>query len=199
MVVVRLPASSEKEAISELVLQSDCGMLSALFGPSVRTLLQHLQGRPDNPYSSTNTLVIVDEAGQAAGALVGSPAAATRKANIRTAGHLLAWYGPALIVHLPGLLRAGKALHGLGPNDFYLSHIAVRPELRGQGLGAVLLRAAEEHAKALGAQRVVLDVEEHNEGARAFYARLDYEDLSVVRIDLRRGGRFTFRRLGKAL
>jgi ribosomal protein S18 acetylase RimI-like enzyme len=103
------------------------------------------------------------------------------------------------MARFPGLLRAGKALDDLRTNDFYLSHIAVVPELRGRGTGSLLLRASEERAKALGAGRVVLDVEEHNERARAFYARLDYQKVSLVRIDLRRMGAFTFLRLGKAL
>jgi ribosomal protein S18 acetylase RimI-like enzyme len=194
----RPPIPAESADVAELILQSDCGMLPALFGPSVKSLLQHLQRRPDNPYSSTNTLVIAF-ADRVAGAMVGSPVAATMKANLRTAGHLFTWYGPAVIARFPGLLRAGKALDDLRTNDFYLSHIAVLPELRGRGAGSLLLRASEERAKALGAGRVVLDVEEHNDRARAFYARLDYREVSLVRIDLRRMGAFAFLRLGKTL
>jgi ribosomal protein S18 acetylase RimI-like enzyme len=203
--------------ISELILQSDYGMLPALFGPSVKSLLQHLQCRSDNPYSSVNTLVITEEAdgsssagsgskaggskagGSVAGAMVGSPVSATRRANLRTAGHLFTWYGPAFIARFPGLLRAGKALDDIQQDDFYLSHIAVLPEMRGQGTGSLLLRAAEERAKSFGSRRIVLDVEEHNERARVFYARLDYREMSLVRIDLRRMGVFTFLRLGKGL
>jgi ribosomal protein S18 acetylase RimI-like enzyme len=211
--VIRPPVPSESEVISELILQSDCGMLPALFGPSVKSLLQHLQRRSDNPYSSVNALVITEEAGgsssagsgskagsgSVAGAMVGSPVSATRRANLRTAGHLFTWYGLALISRFPGLLRAGKALDDLRQDDFYLSHIAVLPGLRGRGTGSLLLRAAEDRAKYFGSRRIVLDVEEHNERARAFYARLDYRELSLVRIDLRRMGVFTLLRLGKGL
>jgi ribosomal protein S18 acetylase RimI-like enzyme len=131
--------------------------------------------------------------------MVGSVVAASRKANLRAAGALFRWYGPALIARLPGLLRAGKALEDLRPQDFYLSHIAVLPERRGHGEGAVLLHASEERATKLGARRVVLDVDENNVRARAFYERMSYRQLSVVRIDLRRSGVFSFFRLGKTL
>jgi len=201
MYVVRSPVSSESEVISELILQSDCGMLPALFGPSVKSLLQHLQHRSDNPYSFNHTLVIADEAGSRSvvGAMIGSPVASTRGANLRTAGHLFTWYGPCLIARFPGLVRAGKALDDLQPEDFYLSHVAVLPEHRGRGAGSLLLRAAEERSRILGARRIVLDVEEHNERARALYARLGYRQVSLVRIDLRRMGVFTFIRLGRGL
>jgi ribosomal protein S18 acetylase RimI-like enzyme len=185
--------------IAELVLQSDCRMLCALFGPSVKRLLQHLQARPGNPYSFDNTLVIADDDGAVIGAMVGSVVAAMRKSNLRAAGSLFRWYGPSLIARLPGLLRAGKALGDQQPRDFYLSHIAVLPEHRGHGEGGVLLRASEERAKGLGAGRVVLDVDVNNVRARAFYQRLGYGQLSVVRIDLRRSGVFTLFRLGKTL
>ena len=196
---VRAPAASEGSVIAELVLQSDCRMLTALFGPSVKRLLQHLQSRPGNPYSSDNTLVIADDTGSVIGAMVGSVVAATRKSNLRAAGSLFAWYGPALVARLPGLLRAGATLEGLEPQDFYLSHIAVLPAHRGHGEGGALLRASEDRARRLDACRVVLDVEISNERARAFYERAGYRQLSAVRIDLRRGGVFSFFRLGKTL
>ena len=131
--------------------------------------------------------------------MVGSLIAAARRANLRTAGQLARWYGPAVIARLPLLARAGKALDSLMSDDFYLSHIAVLPAQRGRGAGAQLLRAAEEHAHGLGAGRLVLDVEEHNAGARAFYARMGYGQASVLRIDLGRHGLFSLLRLARDL
>jgi ribosomal protein S18 acetylase RimI-like enzyme len=202
MFTVRSPAPTESGIVSELVLQSDCGMLSALFGRNVQTLLRHLQAEQANPYSSGNTLVIAKEAPSPAavvGALVGSLARAGRRTNLHTAALLFRWSGLGVLARLPGLARAGKALEGLKPDDFYLSHIAVLPEYRGHGVGRELLLAGEEHARKRGAHRVVLDVEEHNEGARAFYARLDYRTASVIRVNLGRRGVFSFLRVVKGL
>lgn len=201
MLKVRPPVSEESDIVSELILQSDCGMLPALFGDSVKALLRHLQIAPSNPYSSENALVITDETLSPAvvGALVGSLAEATRNSNLHTAALLFSWYGPGIVARFPRLARAGKALDSLKPDDFYLSHIAVLPGHRGRGAGRELLLAGEEHARQLGARRLVLDVEEHNEGARSFYARLEYRPSSVIRIDLGRRGAFSFRRLIKGL
>jgi ribosomal protein S18 acetylase RimI-like enzyme len=201
MYVLRPPVSSDRDVISELILQSDCGTLPALFGPSVTSLLVHLQNRSDNPYSFTNTLVIADAARSPSvvGAMIGSLVVAIRRANLRTAGHLFTWYGPGFMTRIPRLLRAGKALDDLLPDDFYLSHIAVLPEQRGRGAGSQLMHAAEERAKRLGARRIALDVEEHNERAGALYTRLGYRQVSIVRIDLGRRGLFTFLRMHKGL
>jgi ribosomal-protein-alanine N-acetyltransferase len=104
-----------------------------------------------------------------------------------------------VVARLPRLARAGAALAGLETDDFYLSHIAILSRYRGQGAGRELLAATESRARQQGASRIVLDVEEHNDGARAFYSRLGYRDVSVIRIHLGRGGVFSFLRLTKGL
>jgi ribosomal protein S18 acetylase RimI-like enzyme len=201
MFTVRAPSSTEKDAVSRLILLSDCGMLPALFGANVQALLGRLQTEPANPYSAENTLVIVVERRPEAviGASLGSLVGEIRRTNLHTAGLLLGWYGPAVIARLPRLARAGKALEGQEKYDFYLSHIAILAEHRGQGAGRELLSATERHARRQGARRLFLDVEEHNEEARAFYSRLEYRTASVVRIDLGRRGAFSFLRLTKGL
>jgi len=204
MYAVYSPNPADAGVISELILQSDCGMLTALFGARVQDLLRWLLDRRDNPYSSSHALVVTEvlagEArGPAIGAMVGALVSTTRAADLRTAAHLARWYGPAVIARLPRLARAGAALEGLRRNDFYLSNIAVLPAQRGRGAGAFLLRAAEHRARGAGAPRLVLDVEAHNDGARAFYFRMGYARESEVGIDLGRHGVFSFLRLARML
>ena len=201
MMLIRPPEPSERGVVSELILQSDCGLLTALFGAEVCLLLTHLQSKPSNPYSSSNILVIADQtmSPSIVGALVGSRMDEARRSNLRAAALLFRWYGSAVITRFSRLARAGRVLEGLGPADFYLSHIAVLPERRGRGAGRDLLRAGEQRARKQGATRLVLDVEAGNGGARSFYDRLDYRLLSVVRIDLGRRGTFSFLRLCKGL
>ncbi len=55
--------------------------------------------------------------------------------------------------------------------DFYVQFIAVDKELRGAGVGAVLMDSSEERARASGSTRLSLDVSGKNEGARGFYER----------------------------
>jgi ribosomal protein S18 acetylase RimI-like enzyme len=174
-------------------------LLPALFGPRVKALVARLQSARRNPWSSENTLVIVTEDSSVVGALVGSRADHARRSNLPTAARLLRWYGPAVLARLSRLSRAGRTMEELAPDDFYLSHIAVLPAGQGRGAGRELLGAGEEHAHRLGAGRVVLDVEEHNDRARAFYDHLGYSMVSEVLIDLGNHGSFRFLRLAKDL
>ncbi|MFF9772140.1 GNAT family N-acetyltransferase [Streptomyces sp. NPDC013978] len=55
-----------------------------------------------------------------------------------------------------------------------LKRVYLRPEARGRGGAALLVSAAEDAARALGAERVVLDTRGDLVEARALYARLGY-------------------------
>jgi ribosomal protein S18 acetylase RimI-like enzyme len=196
--VIRAALPQDSRLVSELILQSDCGMLPAMFGPAVGSLLSWLQERPANPYSASNILVLA-EAQNVVRAMVGSLRVDLRRADIPTAILLLAWYGPGAIARYPRLARAGSGLRGLKDDDFYLSHIAILASRRGRGEGRELLVAAEQRARSLGARRVVLDVAMENDGARAFYAATGFRNESPVRIDLGRHGAFAFLRLARDL
>jgi len=55
--------------------------------------------------------------------------------------------------------------------------LAVRPELRGEGIGRKLLEAAEAHAKDTGCCRLTLEVLESNERARGLYRSFGFDDF----------------------
>ena len=55
--------------------------------------------------------------------------------------------------------------------------LAVLPQLRGQGLGAWMVRRAAQFARANGAVQLGLSVPEENTGARAFYQRLGFSEI----------------------
>lgn len=57
--------------------------------------------------------------------------------------------------------------------------ISVAPEWRGRGVGTALMLAAEDWARAHGAERMVLDLDVANTGARRLYKRLGYEVHSL--------------------
>ena len=73
----------------------------------------------------------------------------------------------ALILFVP-LMRI---IDSIADGDFYLPAIAVDKELRGDGVGSVLMDSIEERARASGSTRLSLDVFAKNEGARRFYER----------------------------
>ena len=64
-----------------------------------------------------------------------------------------------------------RILETVPEEDFYLQSIAVEPELRGVGLGSLLMNDVEGRARASGSARLSLDVGARNRGARKLYAR----------------------------
>lgn len=64
-----------------------------------------------------------------------------------------------------------RIIDTIGDGDFYLQAIAVDQELRGEGVGSVLMDFIEERAVASGSGRLALDVSAKNQGARGLYER----------------------------
>lgn len=63
--------------------------------------------------------------------------------------------------------------HGAG--EWYITAISVKPEARGQGVGAALIGDAVKRARAAGMTSVTLDVDEKNAVARRLYERQGFE------------------------
>ena len=107
----------------------------------------------------------------------------------RTSGQASWMYGPvwwiaAPLWQIPRMIEAfddfRKAVPPVSNEEYYIEHLAVLPELRGQGIGKQLMEFAENQARASGLKRVVLDVEIENEGARQFYQRLGFQEAKKV-------------------
>lgn len=64
-----------------------------------------------------------------------------------------------------------RILETVAEGDFYLQGIAVVPNLRGAGIGSLLMKDIEDRASASGSARLCLDVAAKNKGARKLYAR----------------------------
>lgn len=62
-----------------------------------------------------------------------------------------------------------RIIDSIAAGDFYLQAIAVDTELRGDGVGSVLMDSYEERARASGSTRLSLDVSAKNKGTRRFY------------------------------
>lgn len=70
------------------------------------------------------------------------------------------------------------ALFKDGPERFQLARMAVDPGERGKGLGEVLIKAALERAKALGAKSVILFTNTVLGPAVALYRKYGFETVS---------------------
>jgi ribosomal protein S18 acetylase RimI-like enzyme len=64
------------------------------------------------------------------------------------------------------------------PQFGYVFGVYTLPEARGRGVGRELMHAVARLLKEGGREYVVLSVDTPNEGARAFYDRLGFEDAS---------------------
>ena len=64
-----------------------------------------------------------------------------------------------------------RIIDSITDGDFYLQAIAVNSELRGDGVGSVLMDSFEERARASGSTRLSLDVSAKNKKAHRFYER----------------------------
>ncbi|MGW1804212.1 GNAT family N-acetyltransferase [Streptomyces sp. NPDC002078] len=72
----------------------------------------------------------------------------------------------------------------LEPDTAELTRVFVYERLRGRGGAPLLVAAAEEAARALGARRLILDTRSDLVEARALYARLGYTETGPHNDDL---------------
>ena len=68
-----------------------------------------------------------------------------------------------------GGLVVGTVMAGYDGHRGWIYSLAVRPDLRRGGIGAGLMRAAEERLAGLGCDKVNLQIVGGNAGAKAFY------------------------------
>ena len=60
----------------------------------------------------------------------------------------------------------------VGPGDLYIAEIAIDSSLRGQGLGKQVLLEVIDYAKSQNLNRVILDADFRNEGAKRLYEKI---------------------------
>ena len=64
-----------------------------------------------------------------------------------------------------------RIIDSIADGNFYVHAIAVDRELRGDGVGSILMDSIEKEARVNGSTRLSLDVSAKNEGALRFYER----------------------------
>ncbi|HEX8691913.1 MAG TPA: GNAT family N-acetyltransferase [Longimicrobium sp.] len=79
--------------------------------------------------------------------------------------------GEVFFVLADGEVRGTCALRRTGPDSFELGKMAVRPDSRGRGYGALLLRAAIDAARGRGARRLTLFSNQSLAPALALYRK----------------------------
>ncbi|MFI8093176.1 GNAT family N-acetyltransferase [Streptomyces sp. NPDC086080] len=91
-------------------------------------------------------------------------------------GGLTAPCGGLLVARYAGEPAGSAGFRLLDEATAELTRVFLYREMRGRGGAGLLVRAAEEAARAAGAARMVLDTREDLVEARALYARLGYAE-----------------------
>lgn len=93
----------------------------------------------------------------------------------------------------PGLFFVGEAegllaatcMAGYEGHRGWINYLAVRPDLRGRGLGRSMMSHAEAALRTIGCPKINLQVRRGNEAALAFYGRLGFGDDDLVSLGKR--------------
>lgn len=79
-----------------------------------------------------------------------------------------------------GTLLGGFGIMRFGDEVAHLNLLAVRPSIRRQGMGMLMLKWLEQSAVTCGLARVDLEVRLNNHGARTFYRRAGYRPGQMI-------------------
>ncbi len=164
------PTFDEGLAFGRYVDQAAEGFFGFMLGRRVAEILAAAYIQPDHDLSYQN-VTFAERDNVIVGMLSGYTAEQHRRFSRqplnRAAGRRHLRMRIVQILFAP-LMRITDSI---ADGDFYVLFIAVDKELRGEGVGAVLMDSSEERARASGSTRLSLDVTAKNEGARGFYER----------------------------
>ncbi|MFF4396579.1 GNAT family N-acetyltransferase [Streptomyces sp. NPDC001480] len=104
------------------------------------------------------------------------PAELERGIAARTGAELAPPTGRLLVARYDGEPAGSAGVRLLDPATAELTRVFLYERMRGRGGAALLVAAAEEAARSLGADRMILDTRTDLVEARALYARLGYTE-----------------------
>lgn len=169
-------------ALAELVNHAGDGLPLHLWGKmadlgeSAWDVGRRRAARPEGGFSYRNATVI-EQQGECAGCLIGYP--------LPDRPEPIGDDMPAMFVPL-------QELENLAPGTWYVNVLAVRPPLRGAGLGTQLLAHADAAGRALGKRGMSVIVSDANPAARRLYERCGYREAAtraMVKEDWQNDGR----------
>ena len=195
---VRRAEPRDAAEIAVLILHSAEHFLPAVFGPRIREGLAVLARERGTLFSHVHTW-IAESDGRSGGALLGYSGIQKAAEDPATGLGLLRVLGPGMLLRLGRLLRLQRMIGTLAASEYYVSNVAVFPELRGKGCGRALIETAEEEARAAGLSSVVLDVETDNAAAISLYRVLGFVTRSETPRLRLEAGEFAFFRMEKPL
>ncbi len=146
------------------------GFFRFMLGGRAEQIVAEAYTQPYNDHSFEN-VVFAERDQRIVGMALGFTAEQHRRFSDRPLKEAAGF--PALRMRTVRVLCAPllRILETVPEGDFYLLAIAIDTEIRGEGIGSVLMDAMEERARASGSTRLTLDVSVKNDGARRLYER----------------------------
>lgn len=164
------PTSDDGLACARYVDEAAEGFFRFMLGPRSAEIIARAFVRPDHDLSYQNA-TFAERESSVVGMVLGYTAEQHRRSSLGTlkeaAGRRNLRMRLVLILFGP-LMRI---IDSIADGDFYLQAIAIDEQLRGDGLGALLMDSFEQRARESGASRLALDVSAGNQGAIRFYER----------------------------
>ncbi|MCX7958480.1 MAG: GNAT family N-acetyltransferase, partial [Deltaproteobacteria bacterium] len=191
--ILKANPENKKEFLELLLLSSP--FMKELFGDKV---LQEMFVCRNNLFSFEHTYFSINK-DRLAGMLLGYDWQTRQKEYIRTGILLFSRMGIGMLKKSFLLIRFESAAGKVRKNEYYLSNLAVYNQYQSKGIGRALLEKAENLAKSMHSEWIVLDVERENLRALKFYLKYGYriERESDVRISGHR--KLSFYRMKKRI
>jgi ribosomal protein S18 acetylase RimI-like enzyme len=164
------PTMDEGLAFARYLDEAAEGFFRFMLGRHTQDIIATAFLQPDHDLSHQNVTFAEHEdavVGMVSGYTAKQHRASSRRPLKEAAGKRNLRMRIVLILFAP-LMRI---IDSIADEDFYLQAIAVDKELRGAGLGSILMDHLEGRARSSGSTRLALDVSAKNEGARRFYKR----------------------------
>lgn len=163
------PTLDEGRVFARYLDEAAEGFFRFMIGCRVEHVVATAFLQPDHDLSYQN-VAFAEREGAIVGMVSGYTAkqhrASSRQPLIDAAGRGCLRMRVVLILFAP-LVRI---IDSVNDEDFYLQAISVNKELRGLGVGSVLMDYIEEQARSSGSTRLSLDVSAKNATARGFYS-----------------------------
>lgn len=180
---IRAAQIDDAPTAAELILETMEGYGEVMLGLDNRArAVKVIAGffKKDNNRFSYRLTYLAEVGDRTAGLLLVFPGRDTFKLALPMSWQILSFYNPWELLRLA--VRAPMAADGeeTRPDEFYVSHLAVLPEFRRQGVGRALLGHADALGRACGLAKCSLCVDIDNPNAQQLYLSQGYQIVKTV-------------------
>jgi len=180
---IRPAQSDDAPTAAELIQETMEGYGDVMLGLDNRErALKVIAGffRKANNRFSYRLASLAEVDGRTAGLLLAFSGRDTFKLVLPMSWQIFSFYNPWELLRL--VARAPLAVDGeeTRPDEFYVSHLAVLPEFRRQGVGRALLNHADTLARASGLAKCSLCVDIDNPNAQQLYLSQGFQMAKTV-------------------